>query len=423
MKKILALFTVVISFHANVGAILADQLTPEVASVMDAIIQAHEAEAARVKTGRGTANVSLLVNSGKKVLDEEKSNVRFWFKGQSRRTDFFAPDSEMLQNGAHTSICDNGEFFYRYNRLVEGAIVRQSGSEDFRGQIGKDFGCDVFSYWLGAPLSKMLKDIKDSGRAKIDVELTEKGLLKLVANRAEETRYDGQTVAVTVYYYLLLNPADSYRIEEYHFEQRNGNGPGSSNTIHLKSDWLELPLGQSYPRNVKYDRVTTRSALALKNSPDGAALDRNVETHINITLKEFEPAIDINDSFFSLEGMGVRPGTTIDDQITGIVYSYGARKVDEETLQRLIDAPGDSETSRGHSTKRGTSNVQTPEESFTCDNNGLVASRETIAELASTERPLPATYLKIATFLVVLFIGIGICLWAIVRCQSHRCRS
>lgn len=388
MKKSVLLFAGIIGFSILTNITWPHELPPEIEAIMNAIIQAHEAETDRLRQGAGLATVSITRGPVGKAKTEENTHVQFWFKGRSRRTDFYPLDSDISDKSFKQSRVDNGEFFYSYGAHINAASIERSGRAGFKGELTQDFHHDVFFNWVsGIPLKQTFRrmiDHKDKNIFKFEVQFTKEGLLKFIGTSNEKVKYGSQEMDEIANFSFLLDLKRSYRIVAYHFEQKNVNGPGSCNIDDMKVEWHDYGLGEVYPKSVKSDHWLVRSTEDLKNPPDGVKeLDREVETHIEISVKEFQPNINIEDNIFTLKGMGIKRGTKINDQVSGILYTYGSNKVTEATLESLLN---DSRSARSASDKRAAQlEYQSPRKEFESKSTsrenavspGVVATRKT----------------------------------------------
>jgi hypothetical protein len=319
---------------------MASQLSPEIKAVMDAVIQAHEAEINSTKKGKGFADVSVVINSGQKVLEEENVRAHFWFKGQSSRTDTYLMDSKSPDKELQKSMATDGEFFYKYNRLVDGASVEHADSAGSVSKIGEDFNFNVFFNWMGRPLSETFKYMKDNCSSKLDIQFDENGFLKLAGDYNEKVKYGAQEMNMKEVFYFLLDPKHAYRIQKYYYEQENVGEPGSSFIEEMQVDWDDYDDKEMYPKTIIFDRFSIRSRKQMKDPEPGETIyDPEIEKHLRINVKEFKSDVHIDNDIFTLEGMGIKHGTKIYDQIRGVLYRYGNNKVTEATLESLLYTP------------------------------------------------------------------------------------
>ncbi|MCX5718770.1 MAG: hypothetical protein NT055_02180 [Nitrospirae bacterium] len=352
MKKSILLFTGIIGFSILINITWPHELTPEIEAIMDAIIQAHEAETTSFRQGTGIATVSIIRGPVGKEKTEENKHAQFWFKGRLRRTDFYSIGSETTKSLLQVRV-DNGEFFYSYSPSLNAASVEPSGRPGFKGNLLQDFHPDVFLNFISdIPLSqtiRRMKDGKDKNVFKFDPQFTEEGFLKFTGTSNEKVKYGSQVMDMIANFSFLLDPKHSYRILSYHLDQKNFNGPDSSNVDDMKVEWNDYGSEEAYPKSIKSHHMLVRSSDVLKHPPEGVKeLDREVETHIEISVKEFQSDINIEDSIFTLKGMGVKYGTKVNDQVSGIFYTYGGDKVSEASLESLLS---DSQTTKQPSSK------------------------------------------------------------------------
>lgn len=420
MKTRILLFPCIIGFCVLGNIARASELSPEIEAIMDAVILAHEAENDHTKKGRGVANVSLIINSGQKKLEEESTQACFWFKGRSRRTDMTPIDSGESDKMAQVSMATNGEFYYKYNRFVDGAIVQRANAAGFIGELGKDFNPNVFFFWMRSPLSDAFRNMKVNCPSDLDVQFDEKGLLKFMGSYNEKVKYDTQEINIKETFYILLDPQHAYRIQKYRFEQENVSGPGSSRIEEMELTWNDSERVEMYPESVKFDRTTIRSAKQIKNTPEGTKLDREVETHLRINVKEFRSDVNIDDNIFTLEGMGIKYGTKIDDQIAGILYTYGSNKVTEGTLKFLLHAPNPISKARSASEKcQVTEKTETTPHHIQAPQNKKVVLENEATENTTKQ----GTHYTLNILLIVVIVIIVVALVLLIFVQRRKTRT
>ncbi|MBW7992231.1 MAG: hypothetical protein FVQ84_19760 [Planctomycetes bacterium] len=336
MNKTILLLTSTFVFYVSGSLTLAGELSPDTEAIIDAVIQAHEAQTSAIRKGTGLANVSVLNKFSEHKPEEENYRARFWFKDQSSRTDTSLLDSQASGDDIYVSKADNGEFSYRYSCFRDSVRVRRTGV-GFRGDLGNDFHPDIyFNGGMPKPISYGFKRLKDNLISEPELRFTQNGLLEFTISSSKKRKYDNQVVADLETHYILLDPEGEYRLLEYRFEQNNFSGPGSSFLSHMKIEWSDSGLEEAYPKSVSFDRVTVRSAQELKNVSDGEKLDRKVETHITINVEEFTPNVEIDDKLFTLAGMGIERGAIVNDVVSGIIYRYDSPKVTEISLESLL---------------------------------------------------------------------------------------
>jgi hypothetical protein len=112
--------------------------------------------------------------------------------------------------------------------------------------------------------------------------------------------------------------------------------------------------------------------------PEGVKeLNREIERHIEINVEEFESGIDIDDTVFTLKGMGVRQDTKIDDIISGVFYTYGNMKISEASLESLLN---DSKSQEHSSVATAASQNQSSKEESSSDDLSMEDTRSVLAK-------------------------------------------
>jgi hypothetical protein len=317
----------------------AEELPPDVVAVIGAAIRAHEAESTRMRAGTGVARVSRTRNDG----DPEKDQVRFWYAGGARRTDVYG---EKIQEGSapRASLADNGEFFYGYNRLSDTARVGHSAwGESYMGELGLDFHPAVFG-WCG-PISvlRVLKNLRDApyeGGRKAEVVTRNEGLLELRVSWNTPKQYDQQRVDAVTTLKLVIDPEHSYRVVEYVEENQNVNGLDSTEMRSMKIDWDDSTSGEGYPKSITSSYRDLLSLRAWTNRPEDAPPDypREHTGSIQVVIDQFQPNVEVDEAFFTLEGMGVADGILVYDTVAGLTYRYNDAVVTEDSLETLYEA-------------------------------------------------------------------------------------
>lgn len=339
MKKSILSLTITTSLAVCCIVTPARGLSSEAENLLDACIKAYEAEAARSRSGTGIASVFKSYGSTGKEKDIEDVKVQFWFKDQARRSDFHTPNSNISSDSLVRSSVDNGEFCYGYRQFADIAYVRRSGVSGFKDEAGQDFHPDVFmTDNSGISLCRIFSNLKTNPDFEVQVRFNEKGLLEITATYQGKVTYDGREVNEESNVHFLLDPKHSYRVLEYRNEQRNVNGLGSVEINDMQVSWQDYGPGEAYPKSVKSYGKRVRSIKSVQNPPEGSRdWDREVESNMRIDVNDFSPNIEIPDDLFTLAGIGVKKGTKIDDIVTGIIYFWGATKVDEASLESLLD--------------------------------------------------------------------------------------
>ena len=337
MKEHIVILLSSIAIVAAPCLVQARELSPQIEALMDAVIQAHEAEATNTTNGAGSANVRVVHKSGGQTPEDTNELVHFWFQGHSTRSDFSTSDVAATPV-SHSSV-DNGEFYYGYRKSSNNAWIERSGRSGFTRTLGKDFHPDVFYNWIGIlKVSETFKRMKSNPILKLEVQFTQTGFLKFIATSDQTLMLGNEEVRQTTETYFLLDPKHSYRILACHNKQDNVNGVGSAEISRMQIDWKDYDSGEAYPIAIKSYAKTILSPKLLSNPPQGVKkLDRELETLTHITIAGFRSDVNIPATVFTLEGIGVKQGTRIDDTLSGITYTYGTDIITEDSLESLLN--------------------------------------------------------------------------------------
>lgn len=303
--------------------------------MIDIIITAQEAELATLKQGFGSCNMTSISETDTTDTITEKVNVKFYFKGLATRTDIGISDD--LDQNSYSEV-DTGEFWYRYNKLYDAALIEKSRATENHGrEFSRDFHPNVYYGYLGGiTLPELLDKVRD--RCDIQFHYTNKGLLEFTSKYGYDADGNAAPSATTSMYYILLDPTHSYRPLKWTYEQKNSVFQGEYHKVECAIEWNDLS-DYSYPASVTYFQTTIRSPERIeKMSTDGRHPPKSNTREVHIGDININPNTRISDEVFTLEGMGVKAGTLIDDMITGISYRYGASQVvDEIFLEDMLD--------------------------------------------------------------------------------------
>ena len=314
--------------------------------IIDIIIAAQKAELATYKQGLGSCSITTLSKTDVTDPINEKRNVKFYFKGMASRVDIeTSGDSE---KNSYSEV-DTGEFWLRYNKLYDSAIVEQSRVKDVNErEFSKDFHPNVYYGYLGGIT---LPDLLEKARTRCDIKFhfTKDGLLELTSKYGYDVDGNAEPAATTSMYNILLDPAHSYRPLKWTYEQKNSVFKGDYQKVERTIEWPGSS-DSCYPSSVIHSQTTIRSPERIKKMSAGSLrIPKSSTSEIHIEEISVTSNASVSDEVFTLEGMGVKKGIFIDDAITGISYEYGAtQKIDEESLELLLDSTSSNLSTSGN---------------------------------------------------------------------------
>ena len=308
----------------------ATDLSGQLDAIVEAVAAAHNVEIESIRQARGVARVTATQQfSGDREDEHVDYRVDFCFKGIKTRSDMFSiPPEQSAQ--PHHIMAFNGQTAFRYNAFAHDATIQLPEWSPFLHELGEDFSPEIFFSFRRNRSSGSLASLAKSHSDKITVQIEDTGLLRISKTFSENVTYHGVPSTGRATGYFLLDPNRGYRIVEIYTDQSGFRGPGSKYLVHLQIQWAEYDKA-IYPKQVTYKDV--------RNYPDAQPNDITA-IHKKIVIEQLQPNVEVDDREFTLEGMALKPATLVDDQIAGVLYNYGAPKINEAALEAL--ASGDS---------------------------------------------------------------------------------
>jgi hypothetical protein len=396
---------VTISLLASTNA-NATELSGELEAIIEAVAAAHEVEIRSIRQGRGLAHVRASEEIEGKPKDEVNYRVDFCFKGIKTRSDLFLQAGEASVKPHHV-MAFSGETALRYNCFANGALIKHPQDSAFRHEVGEDFHPQVFFSVYEKEIAKLLEAFARRDADKVRVHIEENGVLKISKKFSRDVIYHGVSSSGEATAYVVLDPNRGYRALEVYIDEVGFQGPGSRDFVHVRIQWADYSKA-TYPKEVSYKAIT--------KSPDrGPESNRTIEK--KIVIEKFHPDVKVNDEEFTLAGMGLKPGTRIDDEILGILYTYGTTKVDEGILETLMTREGTTQDSEGSSERKVISKVQKKPRKgghYPQAKNDLSERNTDGTNQALNNSVIPAIAIKI-TITIIALVAIGGCSFLVYR--------
>ena len=258
-------------------------------------------------TGKGSALVETYVRNiplktGVKIFD-------FIFKGDlSRSTRFSMEEGKRdLREitwvvGEKCSITRN----YRTNY----ASVQRNPPHQFYHQLGYDFNPSTFMQWYRKPLTVHTERLLD-GPSTLSAKMDNDGILHLISYYKDQNV--NQQLVVSV------NPNMGYRLVGSLAIMERIDRPSRNHTDFLEVQWDKYESSW-YVKSAKW-----ASYAGIHSPEDRASLEPgNLRMSTTVTVTEFHPNVEISNSEFTLNGLGLPVGTLIIDKISGTNYKIGS---------------------------------------------------------------------------------------------------
>ena len=349
----LKLTTILILIMLNVVQTSFAESDLNVDQLLDIIIVSQKAELASIKQGKGSCVISTVRQAGKNEPERNEQDIRFYFKGVATRTDVL-PKGALEQDDFLYSVVDSGEYWYRYNKTIDNALVKKSRIARPR-KLSEDFHPNVYYGFVGNVLIHIFLD-KARKNCDIASNFTQEGLLELTSTKYCEAE-GGATASsdFTSMCYMLLDPAHSYRPLQWTYEQKDVGFKGEYSKDERTIQWNDSS-DFSYPTSIIHSGSIIMVPERLKLMPHGDRFSQSSNFKVHVEITDVDPHAQIVDETFTLEGMGIKNGTVIDDAITGIIYKYGVPEMDESFLEDMLSSTSSpSETSTISNTTNRTS--------------------------------------------------------------------
>jgi len=276
-------------------------------------------------TGKGSALVEMYYRKYPELT--MKRMVDFMFKENlSRSTSFSMKEGKLEQPEVLWVVGEKCSVTYNYLRRYAG--VQRDPPLQFYHRIGYDFNPSTFMECYGTPLTVHTDRVLD-GPATLSTKMDSDGILHLITDYRDQNVRTHQDISV--------DPAKGYRLVDWFRIMERFDRPERSHTDFFEIEWDKYESSW-------YAKAAKMASYAGVHSPEDISSLRveNVRTSIAVTVTEFDPNVEINDSEFTLNGLGLPVGTLIVDKISGTNYKIDSGPQSTDTLQKtLLEAESD----------------------------------------------------------------------------------
>jgi hypothetical protein len=270
-------------------------------------------------SGRGTAITKLYarhsnLRSGEKIFD-------FEFKGDMSRSTRFGVEEG--KRGQPEVVWIKGEkCSVTLNHSKKYASVESNPQYQFYHQLGYDFNPDTFMLWYLTPVSEHIRRVLN-GPANLSTKIDSDGILHLITDYKDQNQHEHQVI--------YLDPAKDYRLVGGLNIREDLKDPNRNHT-----DFLEIQWGQYgsnwYIKNAQFSVYKGVHSPEEKDSIDPDKLIKNT----SVTITGFHPNVKVDDSEFTLDGLGLSNGTLVVNKISGLKYMYNpSEKIESDKAQNL----------------------------------------------------------------------------------------
>ena len=268
-----------------------------------------------VRSGLGTALVTVQ-SQGK---EPEQTIVEFMFKGTNTRSDAYLATKGQKAD-FQTSWAVNAENSVVWNNMY-GVVTNEPASQFYR-RVGYDFHPWVFQNRNGQVCAELLRKMMQ-GKWNLASHLDESGVLHVTGELIEGQRQYRHTFDIDM--------TKGCRLSRYGIARR------TSGVLDLELDWTVKWRqwgSQWYPESAVYDSRTWEGESAEVDTRPVHAGERRYRCEIRIA--EFQPDAAIEDTAFTVAGLGLPQGTLVIDEVLGIKYYFGGPKLTEAQLAAAL---------------------------------------------------------------------------------------
>lgn len=266
------------------------------------------------ETGKGSAMLKIHDYKG----DHEKI-VDFVFKDRLSRSDWY-PSIEGKRGEREVSWAVGRKCSVGCNDY--NAAVHVHPQRQFHRRFGYDFHPETFLRFLHTPLAEYLEALI-KGPATISTRFSNDGMLHINVSYEDEKIHEYNTIS--------LDTAKGYRLVAWKDIMDYPNEPERNNTTISEIQWDEY--GSTwYVKSAKFE-ADARISIPEAEPP---VIKKPYKLRIGFVVTEFHPNVEISDSEFTLEGLGVPRGMIVLDRIAGINYTYGSDLTTTEELEKAL---------------------------------------------------------------------------------------
>ena len=372
---------------------LAAEASEETIATFQAAIEALKA-VEHPGTGKGSAQVETYVRNiplmtGTRVVD-------FMFKGEMTRS---LKSARVEGNSKKPDLlwAVGEKCFVEYTRGR--AIVQRNPPLILYRELGNDFNPNTFMQCFHDPIVEHLEGVLD-GPATLSTKMDKDGVLNLITVWKDKNHYQRNVMSV--------DSNKGYRLVGTYALMQRIDMPARNHTDFFEVQWDEHESSW-YVKSAKF-----ASYVGIHSPEDRLSLEPgNLRSSTAIEVTEFHPNVEINDSEFTLNGLGLPVGTPVVDKISGISYKIASVPVDTDVPKEpLLEA----EFSTSVKNQIDTQNVQQDTEAIaeqTGPEKGMSISneestQETLADTLS-DRNRHRNVLMIVAFVgIILVIVVGL---------------
>jgi len=280
----------------------ASEASEETVAAFKAVIEAVRA-VEHPLTGRGSAISEMYSrrrknSSSKKILD-------FVFKGDLSRSTRFGM-KEGKRDKPEVVWVVGKERAVVHNYSTNYASIQRNPVLQFHYERYNFNPSAFMEYHFRVPLSVHLQRVLD-GPATLSTMTDSKGILHFVADYKDPNAHEHSAI--------FVDPAKDYRLIGGLSIMERFDRPERSHTDFLDIQWHKYESSW-YIKAATYTSYTGVHSLEDRSSLRRDSLIRS--TSIKIT--HFHPNSKVSDSEFTLEGLGLPPGTLVIDKISGLRY-------------------------------------------------------------------------------------------------------
>lgn len=297
----------------------AAEASEETIAVFKAAIEAFDA-IEHPLTGRGSA-VSEMYDSHPS-FGLRKTVIDFMFKGDlSRSTRFSMKEGNRDQQEMVWAVGE--KYTVARNYGTDYAIVSRVPPGEFNRELGYNCNPDAFMCWYLTPVSEQLRRLLN-GPASLSTKVDSSGILHLITDYEDQKIRQRQVISI--------DPAKGYRLVAGLKIRNQLDNPERSHTDFLDINWEQY--GSSwYIKDAQFDVYNGVHSAEDRSLLKSSDLRRSAK----VTVADFHPNVEIDDSEFTLDGLDFPIGIRIIDKIAGFHYRY--RVDDIVTTTEMLKEP------------------------------------------------------------------------------------
>jgi len=280
--------------------------------LVEEIRGANDMALGRLAQGQGSGRVrisELFLPRGEK--DEEKFHAVFTFKDENTKTaEYELSDGQPGQ--LRWTHVDTPKLKLGYRPGANAYVAPGSrGGHTFR-ILGRDFHPETFYMPYQVGLADHLEGLRKSS-ARFEPHIRADGLLEIEVSGNLKHGLWSKLGRV------LLDPGGSFRLVHYDYLSQ-WDEYGSTTEVHFDGDY-DGQFSPEYPKRVR------RKLRETYKEPGQETTEANIEVEVEILAIDLRK--EVAESDFTLEALGVPPGTEVVDFLRAIRYPYGFAPEDD----------------------------------------------------------------------------------------------